>query len=92
MGTTYYQTLLLSMLVVKQTLVPLSTEEIIQLVEHNQSTLMFAHQSDSSEKIFRSNSSGKLARFGKAMDKYPPVYKDNLPAYLRRTRKTRGLR
>ncbi len=36
---------------------------------------MFGYRGDIYEDIIR-NSTGQLARFGQALDKYPPVYKD----------------
>ncbi len=66
---------LLSRLVVKQTLMPLTTEELIKTIESNQSTIMFQYRGDINEDILR-KSTGQLARFEQAFDKYPPVYWD----------------
>ena len=52
---------------------PLTTEELIKTIESNQSTIMFEFQGHISEGIIR-NSTGQLARFRQAFDKYPPVY------------------
>ena len=57
----------------KQTLMPLTTEELIKTIESNQSTVMFWYRGDVNEDVLR-NSSGQLARFGQALEKYPPVY------------------
>jgi hypothetical protein len=54
---------------VKQTLMPLSTEELIKTIESNQSTTMFRSREHLTEDIIR-----QLARFEQALDKYPPVY------------------
>ena len=59
----------------KQTLMPLTTEELIKSIESNQSTIMFTSRGHINEDIIR-NSTGQLARFGRALDKYPPVYYD----------------
>jgi hypothetical protein len=60
---------------VKQTLMPLKTEEFIQTIESNQSTMMFLIRGHISENMIR-NSTGRLARFGRALNEYPPVYWD----------------
>ena len=59
----------------KQTLMPLTTEELIKTIESNQSTIMFYSRGASAENIIP-KSTGQLARFGQALDKYPPVYWD----------------
>ena len=64
-----------SRLVVKQTLMPLTTEELIKTIESNQSTVMFRNRGHIFVNMIR-NSTGQLARFGRAFDKYPPVYLD----------------
>lgn len=55
---------------------PLSTDELIKVIETNQSSMMFEFQGHIVEQILR-NSSGELAHFGKALLKYPPAYADN---------------
>jgi hypothetical protein len=57
---------------------PLSTEQLIQTIENNQSTIMFQARGVIAETILR-NSNDQLARFGRALDKYPPVYESELP-------------
>ncbi len=59
----------------KQTLMPLTTEELIKTVESNQSTIMFDSRGHDTEDMMR-NSTGRLARFEQAFQKYPPVYWD----------------
>src|ERR1700679_347232 len=54
---------------------PLTTEELIKTIESNQSTIMFRYRQHINEDIIR-KSTGQLARFGQALDKYPPVYLD----------------
>ncbi len=54
---------------------PLTTEEIIKTIESNQSAIMFQNRGHINEDIIR-NSTGQLARFGPALDKYPPVYRN----------------
>jgi hypothetical protein len=54
---------------------PLTTEELIKTIESNQSAVMFHYGGDVNEDIVR-NSSGNLARFRQAFNKYPPVYWD----------------
>jgi hypothetical protein len=58
---------------VKQTLMPLSGEQLIRTIENNQTTLMFYGRGILVEAMFR-NSTGELERFGRALDKYPPLY------------------
>ncbi len=54
---------------------PLTTEGLIKTIENNQSTSMFYSRGDITEDIIH-NRTGQLARFGKALSKYPPVYWD----------------
>jgi hypothetical protein len=54
---------------------PLTTEELIQTIENNHSTAMFSFRGHITENVIL-NSSGQLARFRQAFDKYPPVYHD----------------
>ncbi len=70
---------LLSRLVVKHSIMPLTTEQLLKTIENKQSTAMFSARGSIGEEIFR-NSSGQLGRFTKALDKYSPVYKSELPA------------
>jgi hypothetical protein len=60
---------------VKQTLMPLTAEELIKTIESNQLTVMFGYRGDTDEDMIR-NSTGQLARFGQTLDKYPPEYWD----------------
>ena len=58
-------------------------EELIKTIESNQSTIMFSNRGAVTEDMIR-NSTGQLARFGQALDKYPPVYMneyDNMDLY-----------
>ena len=52
---------------------PLTTEGLINTIESNQSLIMFWWRGDINENIIR-NSTGQLARLGRALNKYPPVY------------------
>jgi hypothetical protein len=54
---------------------PLTTEELIKTVESHQSTIMFDFQGDIRANIIR-NTTGQLARFGQALNKFPLVYWD----------------
>ncbi len=57
----------------------LSSEELMELIENNQSTIMFLFRGRNHEEILR-NSTGQLERYAKALDKYPPIYgSDILP-------------
>jgi hypothetical protein len=58
---------------VKQTVTPLSMDSLLKALDSNQSTIMFDVRGDVPESTLR-NTSGVFAGFGKAMDKYPPVY------------------
>ncbi len=69
----------LSRLVVKPSLMPLSIEELFQLIESNQSTIMFIYRDDYADKILRS---GKLDRFKKAIEKYAPFYANDFNSDL----------
>jgi hypothetical protein len=60
------------MLVVKQTQMPLSTEELLKTIESNKSTVMFDYRGHPAEQILR-NSTGEQARFKVALEKYAPV-------------------
>jgi hypothetical protein len=62
-----------SMLVVKQSIVPPSTEDLIRTVENNQTTIMFFDRGDIAEKILRSTSIGH-----RLLEKYPPIYINDL--------------
>jgi hypothetical protein len=65
-------------LVVKSTVIPLSTEQLIQTFENNQSTIMFMYQGHNAEKILR-NGSGTIERFRQTLEKHPPVYRNESP-------------
>ena len=69
---------LLCRLVVKQTVMPLSMETLLKALESNQLTIMFSSRGDLPEYALR-NTNGELARFGKAMDKHPPMYGSDYP-------------
>ncbi len=60
-------------MVVKQTVMPLSISDLLRAVESNKFAMMFLYPKDMAEIILR-NSSGELAPFGKAMEKYSPIY------------------
>ncbi len=49
------------------------TKVIRETIESKKSTIMFYSRGDDDENIIR-NSTGQLARFGQALNKYPPVY------------------
>ncbi len=66
-----------SRLVVKQTIMPLSIETLLEGVENNQTTIMFNYRGQFTEKILRNSTDGDLYRFEQAMEKYPPIYKDD---------------
>jgi hypothetical protein len=70
-------------MVVKQTLVPLSTEQFMKTIENNQSRLMFAYHEHILEDTLRSDDS-ELDRFSLALKKYPPVYGSELTDNLYR--------
>ena len=55
---------------------PLTTEELINTIEGHQSTIMFWNRGVVHEDMIR-NSTGQLARIGRALDKYPPVYQND---------------
>ncbi len=62
---------------VKQTLMPPLTEELISTIENNQSTVLFWDREDIARQILR-NSSGQPERIEKALAKYPPIYVNDL--------------
>ena len=64
-------------LVVKPILMPLSIETLLNQVENSQLTIMFDY-AGYLERTVRDNSSGKLNSFGIAMQKYPPIYWQDL--------------
>jgi hypothetical protein len=57
---------------------PLSTDEFIETIENNQFTVVFPYKNHLTEQFIR-NGTGKLERLSRALDKYPPLYQDNLP-------------
>ena len=61
----------------KQTLMPLSAEQLIKTIEKNETTIMFYTRGIAIDTMFR-NSTGELERFGKALAKYPPAYEADL--------------
>jgi hypothetical protein len=68
----------LSRMIVKPTLMPLSTEELLEAIENNQTTVMFEYAGHTNEKILRHSPAGPLDRFANAMHKYPPIYASDL--------------
>ncbi len=70
-------------MVVKHKLMPLSNEELIQIIENNQTTIMFRYPNHTIDKLIR-YSDGELDRIEVAMNKYPPVYAIHLTPDLDR--------
>jgi hypothetical protein len=52
---------------------PLSTNELVQRLENNQSTLLFQYRGDTASEIVR-NHDGEFKRIGNVIEKYPPIY------------------
>lgn len=71
----------------KQSLMPLSTEELLKTFENNQLTIMFTYRGHINEKILRSGSGAEVKHIEKALEKYSPIYANDLPAHLKGTSK-----
>ncbi len=61
------------MLVVKEAIMPPSTEELIQTIVNNRTTIMFWDRGDIAVEIVR-NHRGEHKPIGAAIEKYPPIY------------------
>jgi hypothetical protein len=64
-------------MVVKQSTMPLSTEELIETLKNNPSTILFPNRDYVGEKILRNSSDGQLIFFEMMINKYPPAYLDD---------------
>jgi hypothetical protein len=71
---------------VKQSLLPLSTEELIETIEKNQTTTMFMFPGEYGEHYLRDLSGDELFRFIEAVNKYPNNYLSDFFADVERTK------
>jgi hypothetical protein len=63
------------MLVVKQSLVPLSTDQLITKIENNELTTMFVSKGHLTENLFRTKNTAGLESSRTAFEKYPTMYR-----------------